>query len=63
MDEDHIEEAFSRNVVSATECTGLIPFALVSESQLEAYQALYEFEATAAAPRHGKPFGFPVEKE
>ena len=38
------------NSASATDCTGLIPFAPVDQEQLDSYQDVYHFEPQAISP-------------
>ena len=63
MDERHIDEALQLYAVSSNECTGPIPFAPVSEAELDAYQDLYDFEAKANGSRKRRPFGDPAENK
>ncbi len=53
--EREYEEKFDfSNVCSTTDCTGLIQNVPLTDSELESYQALYRYEASAAVAKKPK---------
>ena len=56
--ERQYDEKFNcTNVSSATDCTGLIQTIPLTDSELESYKALYNFEASDTAASHKREAG------
>lgn len=55
--DDYIDDLEELNVISATDCTGLMPTPPQTAAEWEAYQALYATELNSAIrkPKHKDP--------